>query len=269
MTDVCSEREINYFVETHGHLHALTSVQSFLDSTRENIRARSEQDVGEGQLRAIVCLADFPGCEGFERLVHEGSQLSDWSSVEHAPANELLFRRRCGDSVFVLSGRQIVSREGLEVLCFGLELCPDRTCLLDILKTASETDHFFILPWGAGKWLGARGKVLESVFNTDSVKDNIAFGDTIFRPMLWRSRHLVVAGQSGFPVLPGTDPLNTRFSRLSSGICGVSFSAADGCASALSLLRQHLFDARSYRPFGQHFGVWQFVRDQLALRMGK
>src|SRR5262245_18226862 len=65
--------------------------------------------------------------------------------------------------LFMVAGRQYVSRDGLEVLALGLPLASPLTHLEDrsasaqaLIERLLEEDVVVVLPWGFGKWTGRR-----------------------------------------------------------------------------------------------------------------
>jgi hypothetical protein len=258
-----------YVVETHSHFHNQVTLELYLDSARLNFLAAIPKTMSS-PLQGILCLADFPGCEGYLRICEESSNLSShWSMMTSSSAYEVSFRHVSGDVLHILAGRQYVSTEGLEVLFFGCSPCLERLPLRDMLSFAGDKDRFFILPWGAGKWLAERGRVLDTVLSDHTAFPHLALGDTLFRPQIFKSRHLEKAHDYGIPVLPGSDPLDSRYYRLASGRCGFSFRSSDCPDSLLSLVRQQIFkQPESLSIFGKRLSCLQFIRDQLFLRLG-
>ena len=65
---------------------------------------------------------------------------------------------------WIVSGRQIVTRERLEVLTAGaFPAIADGQPLVEVLQALAAAGALAIIPWGAGKWLGSRGRLVEKI----------------------------------------------------------------------------------------------------------
>lgn len=117
-----------------------------------------------------------------------------------------------GAAVVVVHGRQIISSDGLEVLALGLPpgdplgRIPDRVRPTgDLVSGVLDTGAVAALPWGVGKWLGRRGRVVDAIV-AGPVADHPRFvlGDIFHRTWPWPEPAPFRAGPR---VLRGTDPL--------------------------------------------------------------
>jgi hypothetical protein len=116
-------------------------------------------------------------------------------------------------SVFVVAGRQIVSREGIEVLALGVEPASAAARLADRSERAADLLRFglaagaaAVLPWGFGKWLGTRGREVARLAAEPALAAEPLFflGDIAARAWPWPTP---AAFRTGRRVLPGTDIL--------------------------------------------------------------
>jgi hypothetical protein len=111
-------------------------------------------------------------------------------------------------SLVVIAGRQVASSDGLELLLFGTrERFTDGRPLAEILDRARGLGLVHAVPWGAGKWLFRRGRLLTEILAARS-GGRFCLGDEGGRPVFWpRVRHFEEARRRGIRVLRGTDPL--------------------------------------------------------------
>ena len=66
-----------------------------------------------------------------------------------------------GQTLYVIAGRQIITRERLEVLalCTAKEFA-DGEEVETVLDKVRRAGGLPVLPWGAGKWWGTRGRIV-------------------------------------------------------------------------------------------------------------
>ena len=136
----------------------------------------------------------------------------DWQAGVITPGELLACSRAArGDEpareLLLVAGRQVVVREGFEVLAVGATGAIDEgaeavaTCAA--IRTAGGAP---VLSWAFGKWWLQRALPVARLLRSERAGD-LAMGDTTIRPRgLW-SAYLGLAAWAGRPVLPGTDPL--------------------------------------------------------------
>jgi hypothetical protein len=178
-------------------------------------------------------------------------------------------------SVFVVAGRQIVSREGIEVLALGVEPGSATASLADGSERAADLLRFSlaagaaaVLPWGFGKWLGARGREVARLAADPELGAQALFflGDIAARAWPWPTP---VVFRSGRRILPGTDllPEAGAEERIASYRFSISgrIDAAQPAASLLGLLADR---AAEIRTEGRRQRLPQALASQLRLRLG-
>jgi len=168
----------------------------------------------------LLLLAEADGYDCFRALSAdvESPALSGLSFERTAEPSSLRVRDkgRDGPGVFLISGRQLLSRENLEVLVIGLEpghelysSRPKERSTEELTRQGLEAGAITVLPWGFGKWLGERGRhVRELARRPENQLDPLFFlGDILARCWPWPAPDRRLAGTR---VLPGTDILPLR-----------------------------------------------------------
>jgi hypothetical protein len=173
----------------------------------------------------------------------------------------------------MIAGRQIVTREGLEVLA----LATDRPfahgrSLTDTVQDILAYQDLAVLPWGFGKWSFQRGKMIGRLledFRTREGSPPIFFGDNVGRPALFGfPRLLKSAHGAGIRVLAGTDPLPlaSHVARVASYgfVLPQQFELPEVTAGIRNAIR-----SLSCQPstFGACNSVLSCLRDQATLRL--
>jgi hypothetical protein len=190
-------------VDGHVHFHSLERVAPTLDAAAANFAAVS--GVRTGLLGAIL-LVEAAGERVFEQLTH-GDVTGGWS-FGRVPAEPQSLIAQSGNSrIAVICGRQIRCARGLEVLALGtVARFPEGEGLEATIEHVHSAGVLAAVPWGFGKWTGGRGNQVRELFQRRApdwvfVGDNGGRIEWLGLPALLR-----MASETGFRVLPGTDP---------------------------------------------------------------
>ncbi|NGX16865.1 hypothetical protein [Wenzhouxiangella sp. XN24] len=192
-----------YPVDAHVHLHRPGLVRAVLDAAAANFtRARPS---GAGPLGYL--LLTQASCERvFETLAPEAT-LGRWR-LEAVTAEPESFLARDGERTLVLvCGRQLRAEDGLEVAALGTtETFPDGLRFDESLGAVLRSGAVAAVPWGLGKWLGARGRRVSMAMGNDGLRGWF-LGDSGSRCWIGAEPRLIRVGRAeGARVLVGTDP---------------------------------------------------------------
>jgi hypothetical protein len=249
-------------VDAHAHVHACFAPEDALEAAWDHFAAVA----ADRDFTGVLMLAEPVAREPFSALRAE--TWTRWN-LESGPERVVRRARRVDDraTLWLASGFQVTTREGLEVLCLGCEQRPDdRRPIAEVARQARESGALAVVPWGAGKWLGRRGAALSRYL--DSIDDpGVFLGDNGGRPDIWRPRHFVEAGHRGIRVLPGSDPLPfaSEVNRL--GGHGFVLSRALPEDRIVAPLIARLLDPEArLEPFGPAETLLRFVRNQIAMQ---
>ncbi len=198
-------------VDAHVHLYGVFQLHRAFDGAALNFRRWKDELGFSRNTPSILLLAETAGDDVFERL-RTGSmpreQLRSWSVGETGDQISLFLTRDENERLIVVPGRQMTTTEGVELLALACTAQPqDRHPLLDMIAFISRNGGQPVLPWGFGKWIGKRGRLVEQVLES-SWATRIALGDTSYRPRTGRlPSPFRKAHDLGIPIYPGTDPL--------------------------------------------------------------
>jgi hypothetical protein len=228
-----------FLADTHVHLYGVYDLDRAFSSAFTNLgRMRTETGFGPTQPAAFaLLLTERHECQAFDRL-GAGTERLKAHRIEHTPDNgALVVRNIAGDWLYLFAGRQVVTHERLEVLALaGAPGVLDGGDILDTISRVRASGAVPVLAWAPGKWLGRRGRIVESVLDRVSPGD-LLIGDTSLRPRDWPTPRLLnVSAQRGFTIVGGTDPLPFRGQETVIGRYGVSADVdLDGNAPVSSL----------------------------------
>jgi hypothetical protein len=256
-------------VDAHVHVHPATNLGALLDAAARNLEAAAAR-IGVRHWHGVLMLAEMHGIHWFDSIGEDLALPPQWQ-LQRLPQDPVSAQAVSGDYVLsIVAGRQVVTAEGIEVLTLGTRgTVQDKLSLSDTLAAAAATKALVVLPWGAGKWLGARGKLVKETIDAHSQPPLFA-GDNGGRPVFWPEPAVFAAARrKGRPVLSGTDPLPLPAEEQRVGSFGFWVDGAVSTVSPGTELCEKLTvaDPRSVHAFGPLQNPLRFVRNQAALRM--
>ncbi|HMO51139.1 MAG TPA: hypothetical protein PKA21_08445 [Kiritimatiellia bacterium] len=231
--------------DTHVHLHAVFDRDTALDAALAHMDYRA---AGRAY-RGVLCLVDSEPVRSEDRLGESGAR-QRWRLKQEAEGGAWRAENAAGRILYVLPGRQIISRENLEVLALDCRLTlADRSAgLHDLIDAVIAAGGIPVLPWSFGKWTGRRGRIIEAALHQ---RRDIVLADNGNRwPNAGEPRLVRLGRDLGLPVWSGSDPLPfpDEVNRL--GCCGIRFNMKDDDGiSPGQALRRALTDAevQTYR----------------------
>ncbi len=265
--------------DAHVHLHDCHPLNLLLDRAFESLSAALRAAGGTEAAPVVLLLSEAEPDDCFSRLAAAAGSPSGQAGLPDAGAWSVvplgepasLVARAPGKQIHLVAGRQVACAEDLEVLtlCSNGRI-PDGLPIEETLVRARAIDAVPVIPWGPGKWLGARGKLLSRLVAT-ARPGELFLGDESSRPFFWGTpRHFHEARARGLGVLPGTDPLPFPHESQRAGSFGFTTRMAFDASRPAASLKAHLRGANvEIRPFGRLEGPLLFVRNQVAMQLRK
>ena len=263
-------------VDAHVHVHECFDVARVFDAAAANFAAAARALAGDRDpppYDGVLCLVESRG-ERFLDSVRAGRTGRVWRGrhgfweVEEGCEPETLVVRRGSTRLKLIAGRQLVTRERLEVLALGTTApLPEGEPMDTTLAVVRAAGAAAVLPWGVGKWLGARGAVVARVL-ADPEWRHVLLGDNGNRLELGPDpAPFAAARRAGRAVLPGSDPLPLPGEEERVGAYGfavdVDLDPLRPTAALLALLKS----SSAFVVFGRREPLARFVSNQLALRL--
>lgn len=251
-------------IDAHAHLRRCFGLSRFLDHAAANIRRASDSPP-----LGVLLLAESGGCVRFEELVTlPGDPSGSWTFERTGEPGSLVARHRSRTGLLLIAGRQIVTRERLEILSLASAArIEDGLPVDETIGAAGEAGAITVLPWGFGKWWGGRGKIVRQIL--ESVRPGELFlGDNGNRPRPGvRPRLFREAERRGIRILSGSDPLSlpnqvARVARYGT-LLSASLDMQRPAAGIEALLRSR---GTTTTTFGRRDGAASFLRAQLRIR---
>lgn len=270
--EMCADQPC-FAIDAHVHFYEVASLDHALDAGRDHLLTAAVS-AGYQPSTVCLCLTETSGDNAFEALASGSLVPSAWS-VRDAPPGDAaalwLERRSDGATLLLIAGRQIVSEERVEVLAIATRnTFSDGKPVKAVLEELRNKQIPAILPWGVGKWLGKRGRIVDGLL-AQAGPTGLMLGDNAGRPRrLRRPRRFDRAAADNVPVLPGSDPLPLPGAELGIGQFGCVFEGRLDMDRPAADLRSRLFTLRTQPiPIGQRRSLPAVIREQLELRVRK
>ena len=203
------QRHRTFLVDAHVHVQRCFDEGVFFDSALANLKGVDGGRLGGLDWLGCLLLTETAGADVFAGLkVRTGTCAGAWRFRPTAEDCSLIACREGEQPLVLVAGRQIVSAERIEVLALGATAAlPDGKTLAQTLAMVRAAGALAVLPWGFGKWLGRRGRLVAEQIAAARPGDLFP-GDNGGRLALsLRPRLFALAEARGLAVLPGSDPL--------------------------------------------------------------
>lgn len=257
--------------DTHVHVHPDCDPGRLMDAAAANFD-RAAPGLPAAARLDMLCLTDVRGRQTDRYFCEILRQAGTWRFSCDSARNHVCAERPDGRRLHWLPGRQIVSRENLEVLALACRYDPedramDLSALIDAVR---DNGGVPVVPWGFGKWTGDRGRIVQRLVET---RDDFLLADNGNRRRGSAFPARLEAGRrKGLGILAGSDPLPLPAQETRAGSYGVraplpgpDLSPAEAFCAAIR--------SRAWTIYGQltppaAFWISQ-VRMQIAKRWGR
>jgi hypothetical protein len=266
-------------VDAHVHIYDCFDLQTFLNSAFANFKNHASGGAVDNGFTALLLLTEGASENWFRRLqgfAREGKVIGDTASSKwsfHITDENHSLQAHCNDTIrlFLIAGRQIVTAERMEVLALLTDRqFADGSPLEDVVQTVSQAGALPVIPYGFGKWMGTRGKILKS-FLEKPTGQPFFLGDNGGRPrFLPRPSHFSQGEKNGTRVLPGSDPLPFPSQCKRAGGFGFAVNGAISLQHPAEDLKRILLDPQlTFRTYGQLEIFHHFITNQLTMQLNK
>lgn len=267
---------IGLFVDAHVHIHNCFDIQKFFDAAAKNFSFHASKTVSTTGRKYVLCLSESYGVEKFEEISRQADEDSknivsseaDWKFSRSDDEECLIANHPNLGEIAIVAGRQIVTAERLEILGLGsLKKWQDGLPAADIIESIADSGAVPVLPWGFGKWLGFRRRIVHGLIEKFA-PGALYLGDNSGRPgIMPEPREFVLARELGMRILPGSDPLPFKSEYNRAGSFGFYLEGVvtdEGLwPSIRSLLTQ---SENSLHRYGTLESPFRFMRNQLAMQ---
>lgn len=264
------------FVDSHVHIHNCFNPRGFLDASWQNMTAACRRLTGDKKrLQAVLMLTEEAGVNWFDALlrqvVKKTDALGDWQVHPLGEECSLRLQNSTAGCITLIAGRQVQTQEGLEVLALGVRRqFEDCRGINATIRQVKDAGGIPVIPWGFGKWIGKRGKVIDRLIR-DAEEGDLFIGDNSGRPrILAEPPQFAASRRKGFKILSGSDPLPFAREYRRAGSYGFCFSGALSEDKPAGDLKQRLADPRfTLTAYGASEKLGRFIHNQLLMQVKK
>ena len=259
----------------HVHLHDCFNTEQVLDSAGENFQRVATQKFNQENFTGVLFLTEVDQAHQFEgfrnQLVNQPEiKFGKWIIGQTQEEVSLLAcQADSNQKIILIAGHQIVTNENMEVLALLInKKVKSGLSLEETVEKIASAGGIPVLPWGVGKWIGSRGKILQNFLaNYDS--SVFCLGDNGGRPSFWqRPSYFKQAEAKGWRILPGTDPLPLASECDRPGSFGFAIQGSISSATPGADIKQILLDSQiPIAAYGSLENPVRFVRNQVAIRL--
>jgi len=265
------------FVDAHVHIYDNFNLEKFFDNALSNFR-KVANEKSKKNFFFFLLLAESHGFNYFNRLkeINKNNNalvqsIGKWSVSLTQDINSIIINTKDNNEIFLISGRQVISKEGFEVLALFSNLkIEDGLPIAELLDLIIKVEGLPVIPWGFGKWLGKRKDCLLKILN--GVKySNLFLGDNSGRiSIIARPKIFNIAEKKGIRILAGTDPLPLSSEEKRPGSFGFSIKGSITRENPAIDLKQKIINHNSqFESYGKLENPLRFMRNQLAMQVRK
>lgn len=259
-------------IDGHVHIYDCYDLETFIETALKNLEHYYYAHYSNGSLFARILLltegkkndffsqfkknGSFPNGRGYKFL-----ETKEEVSITLVKGNEPL--------CYVLKGRQIVTRENLEVLALvSNQAIEDGLPAETVIERLIEKHEFAVLPWGFGKWFFKRGKIIRDLIEK-YISPYLLIGDNSARPTFWPTPGLFKLAQAyHIPLINGSDPLPFSEEVRKVGTYGFSVEGDFNPYEPAESLREILIAPDTKIDlFGQRDRTIAFLKRQLKIHL--
>ncbi len=259
-------------LDAHVHLYDCFDRSTFFDAASNNFQHAA---------KSLDLPPDTPGClmltetakdHAFESLIAQ-RELDDgrWRFNPAGDGRSLIVSRDGQDILTVIAGRQVVTKEGLEVLALCCnDIFADGLAIEQTIEKIIDADALPVLPFGVGKWSGKRGKVIDRLLNSPQTNP-LMLGDNAGRLALaGEPKQFAIARQRNMWVLPGTDPLPLASQAARVASFGLLLDIVPDSQAPAASIKRCLLDTK-IQPitYGKPTGPLDFLKCQTTMQIRK
>lgn len=261
--------------DTHVHCYDFNRLSQQLDFAVKNFD-RYATDADARVLFFTDGFVDRTWLRLQELINKQSAKQGQWQFSYEREVGLIVAQRDDGETIYIAPARQVNTAGRLEILLLGCqEELDDRQPANQLINKYSD-DYVLILPWGVGKWLGKRGRLLVDLINHSS--KSFYLGDNGGRPFFWPVPHFRLLRQlqsnqksqnplkKSLPVINGSDPLpiNGEIARTAS--YGVKFNLTGSKKIALkNILVTMKSDQVEFENYGRLMGLLSFVFGRIKM----
>jgi hypothetical protein len=261
-------------IDAHVHIHDCFDPDKSLDSAQNNFKIAASDKFKTENFTGVLLLTESSGADKFKYLKEKSvkdERKDKWNFVQTFEENSIVAQKNEKDKIVIIAGRQIVSKEKLEVLGLGIvDKIDDGLPIEAVVNGVTERGGLAVIPWGVGKWFGSKGKIVKKLIQ-DQKFINLFVGDNGNRPFFW-PKSKIIKEQENKNVLnfSGSDPLPFKNEFRKPGSFGFAFESSLNFNEPFKSIKMKITGGKvKFIYFGKLESSARFVKNQLLMQIKK
>lgn len=259
------------FIDSHVHIHKSFNPNTFFQNVFNNFEKMANEHFNKSQWIGVLCLTEMQGVNFFSKICSEDNFLSaELFTINTTDERiSIIVENNKKQRIVIIAGKQIISKEGIEVLAlFSDDQFDEKIETSSLIKIINGKKGIPVLPWGVGKWIGNKGKVIKELLGS---KLNFYIGDNSGRLKLLPEPSLFkTAINNNHFVLHGTDalPISTQVNK--TGKFGFILDIDLDLNKPAEILKKKLLELKKQpTSFGSLECPHTFFRNQILMQVNK
>jgi len=265
-----------FLADGHIHIYPVHDLNFFLRCVLQNLTKLSHQELSGQDAIYYLLLVERSDCHFFQRIEQSdnGHQLDEFIVEKHGEdiCLHVLDKHTYETRLYLVAGRQINSKEGLEICSIGspIHIQDNRKNATEIIELIEKSGGIPILNWAPGKWMFGRKTTVFNAMNSSTPR-SLFIGDTSMRPTFWPTPGLMkFAAQQGFRSISGSDPLPFRGEEKQAGTLAFYLKGYfDPGRPGMSLMNALKEGRNAPHILGRRRGFFNFIRSQTKIMIEK
>ena len=255
----------------HVHIYDCYDLDKFFAAAFENFSEAGANLKTASQVTYFILMAEATGVYYFKKLeeIAKGAPSTYFRVEESGEPHSLFVYHDDFPSMrlIVCAGRQLITEEKLELLALMTEQDFENGRELGAtVEAVVDAGGIPVCPWGAGKWMGQRGKVLEKYMSNPH--SQFYLGDSGGRPSFWARPTLFDGEAVAAKIVSGSDPLPLAGQEVTVGSFGGVIDLDCPKDHPSTYLRAQLKDPKIViSAYGRLCSSMLFVKNQIVLRL--
>jgi len=263
-----------FMVDGHVHIYDCYDLEKFFATAVKNLEHYYNSLYSNGSPLAKILLLTEGKTNDFFSQLKNNAGFPNTSGYRFRKTKEnvsITLAKGKEAQCCVLRGRQIVTRENLEVLAIASnQTIEDGLPVEIVIEKLIEKHELAVLAWGFGKWFFKRGKIIKNLIETFR-SPYLLLGDNSGRPASWPVPGLFERARAlNIPLINGSDPLPFKEEVYKVGSYGFSVEGDfDPGEPAKSLWNILISPGTKIDFFGQRDRAVSFVKRQSKIYLKK
>jgi hypothetical protein len=260
-------------IDSHVHIYDCFKINKFFESALTNFKYQN-QKIGPEKFIGILFLTETRDNNYFAKLKENYFQKElldlNLKQLKNSETQSLVYQNGTGNYLVIISGKQIVTSEKLEVLALGtIENLNYGDSLIKSIEKIESIGAIPVLPWGVGKWTGKRKRVLENLINSEK-SSTYFLGDNSGRLSFWPVPKLFkIAENKGIITLRGSDPLPINSQEKKAGSFGFYINTSIDLENPAKEISKVMFNIAAPNNFGKMEAPLNFFKNQILMQVRK